>query len=49
VPGENGYGCSFPVNPQAERDRGIVKTCNCTFAEGNPVTPEWVHHEPLKP
>jgi hypothetical protein len=40
VPGEDGYGCSVPTN-------SVV--CRCTFAVGNPVTPEWVRHEPLPP
>jgi hypothetical protein len=43
VPGEDGYGCRVPTSSMAERFKsGIYEVCDCTFAEGNPVTPRQV-------
>ena len=42
MPTEDDYGCSVPTSSMAERERGIYETCDCTFAENNPVTPIWV-------
>jgi hypothetical protein len=42
VPTEDDYGCSVPTSSMLERERGIYETCDCTFAENNPVTPSSV-------
>jgi hypothetical protein len=42
VPGEDGYACSISTSSMDDRVRGIFKTCACTFAEGNTVTPRQV-------
>jgi hypothetical protein len=47
VPGNEGYRCKEAINSRAELERGIVKTCECTYTDGNPVTPEWVSIDPL--
>jgi len=41
--------CGMPVSSMDERVRGIFETCDCTFAEGNTVTPRQVRILPGDP
>jgi hypothetical protein len=46
VPTEPGYSCGIPTSSMDERMRGMYETCDCTFDEGNTVTPRQVRMQP---